>query len=200
MSNIKPYFELNGKTYEFERTRYLIAKYEELVTEAKLSADEAEETAKNVLKFQRLSGEVETAAKDLDSAKKRFDENPVNAELREAYKVYKEIYADAFDAAIAFETKYKSMSKSLNTSVNIWEKLLILAIEEQYKLSPAESKALWESYVDIIGKEQATEWVFAFYRALFEKEEKTDPFLERARELERQKSVQKASLNKVINH
>lgn len=201
MSNrLKPYFEKDGKMYEFTLTRYLITKYEELVKEGKPSDEKSDDISKNVLIFQRLSAEVNEAAKYLESAKEAFHKEPTNAGLREAFKIYKQDYAEAFDELVSFEAKNKAISESMTMSLRIWEKLLVEALSEQYGLAKKEATELWEGYVDEIGQEQASEWLFAFYNALFEKEEKKDPFLEKARETEKLKAQQKSSLSKVMKH
>lgn len=201
MSNeLKPFFELNGKTYEFEKTRYLITKYEELVKEATPPETENSDNAKNALIFQRLVDEVRENAKLLADAKEAFHKDPLDEVAKKTYKVYKQEYDEAFAEFAAFQTSNKSVSTALNTSLGIWEKLLIEAIAEQYQMDKVKAKETWEAYVDEIGQKQAVEWLVAFNQTLFEKEEKTDPFLARARETQALKAQQKSSLKRVINH
>ena len=88
----------------------------------------------------------------------------------------------------------------MTLSLSIWERLLIEALSEQHGLTQKEAKEMWENHVDEMGENQASEWLFTFYKTLFEKEEKSDPFLERAREMQNRKAQQKSSLNKVIRH
>jgi hypothetical protein len=201
MSNeLKPFLVIDGKTYEITKTRFLITKYEELVNEMKPSDEKAEDISKNVLIFQRLSAQVREASEKLESSKQAFYDEPNNADLRSAYKIFKEDYNEAFDELVSFEAKHKSISDSMTLSLSIWERLLIEALSEQHGLTQKEAKEMWENHVDEIGENQASEWLFTFYKTLFEKEEKTDPFLERAREMQNRKAQQKSSLNKVIRH
>ena len=199
MSNeLKPFLVIDGKTYEITKTRFLITKYEELVNEMKPSDEKAEDISKNVLIFQRLTAQVQELAKRLESAKEEFYNNPTDADLRNAYKVFKEEYNEAFDEMVTFESKNKSASESMTLALRVWEKLLIESLVEQYGLTQKEATEMWENHVDEMGENQASEWLFAFYSTLFEKEEKTDPFLEKAREKQMQKAQQKSSLNKVM--
>jgi len=191
---------IDGKTYEITKTRFLITKYEELVNEMKPSDEKAEDISKNVLIFQRLSAQVREASEKLESSKQAFYDEPNNADLRSAYKIFKEDYNEAFDELVSFEAKHKSISDSMTLSLSIWERLLIEALSEQYGLTQKEAKEMWENHVDEMGENQASEWLFTFYKTLFEKEEKSDPFLERAREMQNRKAQQKSSLNKVIRH
>jgi hypothetical protein len=201
MSNeLKPFLVIDGKTYEITKTRFLITKYEELVNEMKPSDEKAEDISKNVLIFQRLSAQVREASEKLESSKQAFYDEPNNADLRSAYKIFKEDYNEAFDELVSFEAKHKSISDSMTLSLSIWERLLIEALSEQHGLTQKEAKEMWENHVDEIGENQASEWLFTFYKTLFEKEEKSDPFLERAREMQNRKAQQKSSLNKVIRH
>lgn len=201
MSNrLKPYLIADGKTYEITKTRSLIKKYEEIMAEMKPSDEKAEDISKNVLIFQRLTVQVQELAKRLESAKEEFYNNPTDADLRNAYKVFKEEYNEAFDEMVTFESKNKSASESMTLALRVWEKLLIESLVEQHGLTQKEATEIWENHVDEIGDEQASEWLFAFYSTLFEKEEKTDPFLEKAREKQMQKAQQKSSLNKVMKH
>jgi|ADurb_Total_1213_FD_contig_121_23439_length_4206_multi_3_in_0_out_0_8 hypothetical protein len=201
MSNeLKPFLVIDGKTYEITKTRFLITKYEELVNEMKPSDEKAEDISKNVLIFQRLSAQVREASEKLESSKQAFYDEPNNADLRSAYKIFKEDYNEAFDELVSFEAKHKSISDSMTLSLSIWERLLIEALSEQHGLTQKEAKEMWENHVDEMGENQASEWLFTFYKTLFEKEEKSDPFLERAREMQNRKAQQKSSLNKVIRH
>jgi len=201
MSNeLKPFLVIDGKTYEITKTRFLITKYEELVNEMKPSDEKAEDISKNVLIFQRLSAQVREASEKLESSKQAFYDEPNNADLRSAYKIFKEEYNEAFDELVSFEAKHKSISDSMTLSLSIWERLLIEALSEQHGLTQKEAKEMWENHVDEMGENQASEWLFTFYKTLFEKEEKSDPFLERAREMQNRKAQQKSSLNKVIRH
>jgi len=199
MSNeLKPFLVIDGKTYEITKTRFLITKYEELVNEMKPSDEKAEDISKNVLIFQRLSAQVREASEKLESSKQAFYDEPNNADLRSAYKIFKEDYNEAFDELVSFEAKHKSISDSMTLSLSIWERLLIEALSEQHGLTQKEAKEMWENHVDEMGENQASEWLFTFYKTLFEKEEKSDPFLERAREMQNRKAQQKSSLNKVM--
>lgn len=201
MSNeLKPFLVIDGKTYEITKTRFLITKYEELVNEMKPSDEKAEDISKNVLIFQRLSAQVREASEKLESSKQAFYDEPNNADLRSAYKIFKEDYNEAFDELVSFEAKHKSISDSMTLSLSIWERLLIEALSEQHGFTQKEAKEMWENHVDEMGENQASEWLFTFYKTLFEKEEKSDPFLERAREMQNRKAQQKSSLNKVIRH
>jgi len=166
----------------------------------KPSDEKAEDISKNVLIFQRLSAQVREASEKLESSKQAFYDEPNNADLRSAYKIFKEDYNEAFDELVSFEAKHKSISDSMTLSLSIWERLLIEALSEQHGLTQKEAKEMWENHVDEMGENQASEWLFTFYKTLFEKEEKSDPFLERAREMQNRKAQQKSSLNKVIRH
>lgn len=198
MSNIKPFFEVDGKTYEFIRTRTLIVKYEELMKEISPKDGGDGQEAKNLLKFQRLQSQLQESLEKFKEVKVDFYAKPTDTELRATYKIFKEEYEQAYDDLVSFEADNRSVSLAMDKSLDVWEKLLFEALIEQYGLQKKEAIVLWETHVDEIGKEQASEWIYAFYKSLFEKEEKVDPFLAKAREVEIQKAQQKSSLNKVM--
>jgi len=146
MSNgLKPYLIADGKTYEITKTRSLIKKYEEIMAEMKPSMERGEETSKNVVIFQRLTAQVQELAKRLESAKEEFYNNPTNADLRNAYKVFKEEYNEAFDEMVTFESKNKSASESMTLALRVWEKLLIESLVEQHGLTQKEATEIWRT-------------------------------------------------------
>ena len=57
MGKLNPYFEVDGKTYEIERTRYLECEYEKITSQSSLTADE-EKASANYLKLQSEYEEI----------------------------------------------------------------------------------------------------------------------------------------------
>ena len=70
MNKIVPFFEVNGKRYEINKTRYLIAEYDKMSEETNLSNEDKE----NAIKMQSLINDVQKYAEKTQELFKIFSQ------------------------------------------------------------------------------------------------------------------------------
>lgn len=183
MQNLLPFFEVEGKKYEIKPTRYLWAEFDKLTRENAISDDEKKaalllkEEADSFQKIKARYKEAETA----------YLENPIDSEKEELYEKYKVIYEKRREQFYDKVIVDKSIEKMNKSSVDNLEAVLMLALQEQYSLSEKDSKSAWESYVDEIGAQTASEWLIAMGNCLFAEKEDENSFLEKMRQKEAEK-------------
>jgi predicted nuclease with TOPRIM domain len=196
MSKIIPSFVVNGKTYEIKRTRYLECEHEKISNESSFTEEEQALLAKAT----KLRVEYEELAEKFREVKEKHFANMRNKELTAEYKAFKEELDEMYKELTDFEIKHEVVSlRSLQKlAANKAERLLILALCEQYNLPQKEAEEIWCMHVDNIGKEAAGEWVLFMIDALFNEEETTDPFLKQARAKAELKAEQRKGLSKVM--
>lgn len=183
MEKIIPFFELNGVRYEIRRTRYLLAEYDELSKSADLSNDDKT----NAIKAQSLLSDVQKYALKVQELEEKFFETFDDEDERRYLKA-KELYAKAYDNFTKLEVENGSISKLNKQGIDTLEKIAIIGIAEQYKMDYEQAKKTWESYVDTVGKETASQWLLGMAECLFVKEEEPkDPFLSQMAKLRENK-------------
>ena len=195
MAKNTPSFVVEGKTYEIKRTRYLESKYEEISEENAFTNEQQALLAKST----KLRVEYEELAEQFRPIKEKHFANMRDKELTAEYKAFKEELDELYKELTDFEIENKSVSMSAlqKVAVNKAEKILILALCEQYDLDEKTASEVWCKYVDEIGIATAGEWVMFMLDALFNEEETADPFLKQARAKAEMKAEQRKGLAKV---
>ena len=195
MNKIIPSFVVDGKKYEIKRTRHLDCKYEEISQESGFTEEQQALLAKGT----KLRMDYEELAEQFKSVKERHFANMRDKELTEEYKAFKEEIDELYTELTNFEINHKDVSISAIQKVagDKAERILILALCEQYNLTEGEATAVWCKYVDEIGVATAGEWVMFMLDALFNKEEIEDPFLKQARAKAEMKAEQRKGLSRV---
>lgn len=191
-----PSFVVDGKTYEIKRTRYLECQYEQISQESAFTDEQQELLAKGT----KLRMEYEELAEQFKPIKEKHFANMRDKELTAEYKAFKEELDELYKELTAFEIANKSVSMSAlqKVAVDKAERLLILALCEQYNIDEEKAKEVWCKYVDKIGVSTAGEWVMFMLDALFNEDENTDPFLKQARAKAELKAEQRKGLSKVM--
>lgn len=193
MARITPYFEVKGKKYEIKRTRYLLAEFDRLREETELS----EEDNINVGKAQSLIEDVQKYAEKLKEREEIFFETYDTEDERKYLKV-KELYENALAELTKLEAKTKSITKARKLSYNNLEKIVIIALQEQYGMSDKEAKETWETFVDENGNDTAVDWLGEMNRRLFgQDEEEENPFVAQSRAKAEQAMQRKQGLKKI---
>ena len=106
MSRINPYFEVEGKTYEIVRTRFLEEKYEQITSEPTLTQEE-ERASANYLKLQ---AEYEEIAEKYNKAKDDYFDDILNDEKGKKYTAYKAVLDDKYKEIVDFSIDNKNFS------------------------------------------------------------------------------------------
>lgn len=192
---MKPFFELEGKRYEITRTRHIDVEYEKIRNEDNFTKEQEQQIAK----IAKLKSEYEELADRFNIAKENYFNDILSEEKKSIYLAFKELIDEKYIEYTNYEINHKDTSQIelQNLSLRKGEKLLILALAEQYfNGNFDDAKNTWEKYVDIIGIQKASEWIVYMLENLFNNEE-DDPFLRRAKELETQKAEMRKGLSKI---
>lgn len=194
MDKLTPSFVVDGKTYEIKRTRWLESQYEELSNENNFNADQQALIAEQT----RLRMEYEELAEQFRPVKEKHFANMRDKELTAEYKAFKEELNELYEALVAFEIEHKEVGTAALQKVALTkaEKLLIIALSEQYKIDENTAAGIWCKHVDEIGVQAASEWVIYMIDVLFN-EENDDPFLRQARARAEQKAEQRKGLSRI---
>lgn len=184
---INPYFELEGKRYEFKRTRWLIAEHRRLNEETPIS-----ETDKaNLAKAGNL---ISDARKFAEKEKEWWEvlcEDPT-PENKSKYIMFKEMSDDAISRYNNFIAANNSLQISAKRNIDILEQIAIKAIAEQYlHMDEHAAKTIWERFVEETDdSEVIVDWLNAMSECLFvEKDEVEDNgFLSEKRKMDEERA------------
>ena len=178
MSKIYPFFELNGVRYEIKPTRYLLAEYDKIRDQYGLTGDEQ----KKALRLNNMSEDVQKMKAIADKLQAKYLET-YSEQDRARWKMAKADYEEAQEAFVSFAIDSDSLNTLSKKTTDILEKIIIIGIAEQYGLSQVEAAKIWCDYVDIIGKEEAVEFLNGASECLFSADEEKDenPFLAQLR-------------------
>ena len=169
MERIIPFFEVDGKRYEIKRTRYLLAEYDKLSNNAELS----KEDRANAVKAQSLIADVQKYGEKMKELEKVFWETFDDVDERKYLKA-KELYEKALDELTRLEVESGSTTKLQKAGIDMLEKIAIMGLSEQYDMDYDKAQNIWEKYVDIIGKENAVEWLSGMSECLFASDDEVD--------------------------
>lgn len=167
MSKLTPYFEVNGNKYEIKRTRYLLAEYDKLSNLTNITNEDKQ----NGIKAQKLITDVQKLAVKLEELENKYFEDFTNEIAKKQYDACNMAYEEALAKLAKFESEHESTQKLQKAGINILEQIVIISLCENYKLSNNEATEVWESYVDYVGKNFATEWLGAMSECIFGEQE-----------------------------
>jgi hypothetical protein len=185
-TTITPFFELDGKRYEIKRTRYLLAEYEKLSGESKLS----DEDKKNAIKAQSLIADIQRYGQKVQELWEIFEET-FDDEAERKYLKAKALYENALEALAKLEVESGCTTKLQKEGIDLLERIAILGLAEQYfAMDYEKAEELWVRFVEDLGKSNVTEWLSAMAECLFndENEAEENPFLSKMRARAKAKS------------
>lgn len=186
-NDLKPKFVVNGLTVELHCTRALLVEYNHLVDNSPLANEDEEKLKKVVIEVLKIDDSVNALAERLLQARDAFYDDPTSDEKEAKFRKLEQLVEEQnarLDTVMADKQMLESRQKML---LDIYEKAIIFAIQEQgYAKSQNEAVTLWQSFVDEIGKKEASEWVMAIGDTLFNKGEEDNSFLaqKRAKQME----------------
>jgi hypothetical protein len=190
-----PTFEINGKTYEIRRTRYLMAEFDKRKNQLDMASDEDSKYEKQKNKLESLQKLAERKSELYDIYLTTFDDNDERLYNKccEAYdKLYEEI--KGLDNVIGEKQKALiDMSESL-----IIEALTRNENGEEIR-TKEEANNIWCDYVVEIGKQTATEFViYTINYILGIDNDDENPFLSQAKaKAEQRKANMRKGLQKI---
>ena len=187
MNKIIPFFELNGQRYEIKPTRYLLAEYDKLGDESKLS----NEDKANAIKAQSLIGDIQRYADKVKDLEENYFATFDDEDERKYLKI-KALYESKLEELTALEIETGSTTKLQKAGVDLLEKVAIKGLAEQYfNFDEVKAQKLWENYVDTLSNHEIViEWLSAMSECLFRSEEVEDnSFLSQMRKKAEQRTI-----------
>lgn len=192
-----PFFELDGNKYYFNRNRFLLAEFNRIKEENSVSEEDEGDYVILQDKYSRLE-KIARRYKELEDA--YFE--TFSDEARELYERAKEHYEKTLKDVTEYEKETEGLSQRVQKqSVDNMEELIIIALQKDEKgntiRTPEEANDIWCSYVDLVGKQVATEWlVFAVNYIIGNNgEEEENPFVAQ----EKAKAERRANMRKGFN-
>lgn len=186
-----PFFEVDGKTYEIKRTRYLQAEFDEMKNGIEMTDDEQVAYAKEQEFEERLEKlrdrKDELYAKYLET----FDEAD-----EEMYRKALTAYNRLIDEAKNMESISGKQRKQM---IDMGEKLIIKGLQTNDKgenvRTEDEAKSIWETFVEQNGQIIAVQFVaFTINYIMGGDEDIENPFIAQAKA----KAEQRANMKKGI--
>ena len=196
MTKLNPFFEVNGKKYEITRTRAVECEYEKIREQNKLDDEQISLTND----YAKLMLEYEEILEKYKGAKDEYFEDILNKDKKAKYKAFKELSDEKFAEIKDFELSNKefSLNKVQDFAYKNGVELLVFALNEQYGVTNADARAIWEDFEEHLGKETAKEWISVMVQTLFEREdEEENPFLKLAKAKAQQREEHRKGLAKV---
>lgn len=196
MNKLNPYFEVDGRKYEIERTRYLECEYDKITSQSSLSNEEEKAGAAYV----KLQSEYEKIAERFNKAETDYFDDVLDETKKAKYLAFKELLDEKYKEVINFSVDNPEFSikkledKAYENGLN----LLYIALEKKYHLSRDEAAGIWDKFIDYFGISIAKQWVLTMVNELFgQEDEEVDPFLKQARAKAEQKAQQRNGLKKI---
>ena len=150
-----PFFEVDGKTYEIKRTRYLQAEFDEMKNGIEMTDDEQVAYAKE----QEFEGRLEKLRDRKEELYEKYLETFDEAD-EEMYRKALTAYNLLIDEAKDMESISGKQRKQM---IDIGEKLIIKALQINEKgdtiRSEDEAKSIWETFVEQNGQIVAVQFV-----------------------------------------
>ena len=166
--NITPYFEVNGRTYEIKKTRWLLVEYEKLRERFRLTEEESEQAAKSATLLA-------DAAKYQKKAQEMWDalcEDPTEENERK-YMLFKGMETRARDEYLSYSAKTNAVLKAIKNSVDLLERVVIKSLAEQYfDFDEAKATSVWGDFVETFDThDDVAEWLEAMAECIFGKDD-----------------------------
>ncbi len=173
-AKIKPSFTADGKRYELIYTRALQCEYQRMTDEKK----QDNEYRKNVTEHIRLQSKFERLQKAYLEAEYELTKDASNKKLQENYSCLEQMANKALDELNAFDAEHDCRDGDKDT-IDFLEKLVVLALEEQHKLSTKDAEAVWCKYVEENGEMGAMVFLGTLGSAWFTNtnEDEDNPFI-----------------------
>jgi hypothetical protein len=186
-----PFFEVDGKSYEIKRNRYLQAEFDEMKEDMAMSDEEQIAYAKE----QEFDDRLERLRKRKDELYDRYLETFDKAD-EEMYKKACEAYNRLIEEASTMESISAKQRKMI---LDIGEKLIIKALIINHNgdtiRTEDEAKSIWERFVEDNGQVVAVQFVAYTVNYIMGGDEETEnPFIAQAKA----KAEQKANMQKGI--
>jgi hypothetical protein len=179
MSNkLTPYFEVNGKRYELMTTRHLRIMYADELEKMKSENKLDEEEAINLVDFNRFTENFNQVSEKFRNANDDYLSNPLDKDKKAIFYELKELYNEMLSEMKSKKDEMKILNESIANSVNLYERMIIEALKEQYSLSQKEAENVWADFVVEIGKQEAQNLVVSIGQEMFESEVQENSFLE----------------------
>lgn len=189
MSNIIPFFEVNGQKYEIKRNRYLMAELDNMKSMIELTEEEESEKAKEQAKLDNLE--------KLSARKDELYEKYLETFDSEDEELYNKACA-AYDKLIDEISKSENITgKQTKKTIDMAEKLLIRALQLDNKgneiRTAEEANEIWCNYVDEVGKQTALQFVVFTVNYIIggDDEEVENPFIKQSKAKAEQKAASK---------
>ena len=190
MSNkLTPTFTVDGKDYEIQTTRKLLSFYNECVGALEKSPEEQKKAEKLILSAQELANDLQALESRIETAKNEYYDDPTNADKKAKYEALIQIRDDRADKLFAGSEQRDYADQIAKELADVYEKCIVYAIQEQHELSKAQATALWESFVDEVGKREAGEWIMEIGDTLFNAKENENSFLAKKRAMREQQTL-----------
>lgn len=186
---LTPYFEIDKKRYEIKRTRYLMVQYEKIGENSGMS----DEDKVNAVKLQNMATQVRELAERLRELKEKYYADMTDQKAKAQYKACKEEYTEAFEELARFEVASGGSAKLQKATIDTLERIAIIGLAEQHFSNDIDQATeVWCSWVDIVGKDTASEWLIAMADSLFgADDEDENSFLAQMRAKQEQKAENK---------
>jgi hypothetical protein len=186
-----PCFEVNGKTYEIKRNRYLQAEFDEMQKDITLTDEEQVAYAKE----QDFDARLEKLRERKDELYAKYLETFDEAD-EEMYRKALTAYNRLIDEAKEIESISGKQRKQM---IDMGEKLIIKGLQINHKgdtiRTEDEAKSIWEAFVEENGQVVAIQFVaFTVNYIMGGDEDIENPFIAQAKA----KAEQKASMKKGI--
>ena len=186
-----PSFEVNGKTYEIKRNRYLQAEFDDMKRDIEMTEDEQIAYAKE----QEFDARLDKLRNRKDELYAKYLETFDDAD-EEMYRKALTAYNRLIDEAKDIESVSGKQRKQM---IDLGEKLIIKALQINEKgdtIRPEdEAKSIWETFVEQNGQIVAVQFVaFTINYIMGGDEDIENPFITQAKA----KAEQRANMKKVI--
>lgn len=189
-----PFFEVNGKTYEIKRNRYLQAEFDEMKRDIEMTEDEQVAYAKE----QEFDARLEKLRERKDELYAKYLETFDEADEEMYNKA-----CSAFDRLIEEAGRMESVSgKQRKKMIDLGEKLIIKALQIDKDgntiRTEEEANSIWSDFVDEFGKVNTVEFViYTINYILGGDEDIENPFITQAKAKAEQRANMKKGIAKV---
>ena len=194
MGRINPYFEVDGKKYEFMRTRALECEYKKIRNANKMS-EEDENLFNDYAKLLSDANEIENKYED---AKADYFDDVLNKDKKAKYLAFKELFDEHYKAIKEFSVENRELlTRSKEQAYDNGVKVLIFALCEQCKLDEEKANEVWGKFVEHFGESVANDWISAMISALFGEDDEENPFIKAQQAKMEQRLNQRKGLSKM---
>lgn len=186
-----PSFTVDGKQYEIRYNRALHLAFEQM-QEEKRNDDNYQREA---VEYARLKTEVEAVQNAYAKAKQAWFDNPTDKDLKAAQEALKAEYKEISDEFVEYGIKHKNVGETDKYVLDCMERLVIVALQQQYGMTEKQATEIWEAYVNENGQDEAVKFIVCMGKVFFvsEDDDSVNPFVAKTlkAETERKKGLAK---------